>query len=491
MNLRKTFLAAAVLGGLLLYIRLVELPREEVKLLTTQPYSGVSPQQFVEIQIRRGGETFRFINTEPVTSTDGMPTPDPLAAASVDRSKSWRLADVGGGALDKGAINSVLNSLVGLTLGEPLPRKELDTDPAVYGLKEPGVTLSVKRGDDVREIRFGLLNEYVAKRYVGIGEEIFLVADGLFTAVDKERTQFRNRNPIDFADSDVAAVTLRSPAQELRFESDDSYRWQLTRPVQFRASDTAMAGLGRALRNLRAADFIDSPEALARYGLDTPKLTATIEFRKDTRPEPLVVLIGSAAGEGGRDTFMKVGAEGTIMRLASDPIDTIMKRPDDFRDRAIFRFPKDRVVAVTIDRPGVEPLQLERTEGGWIVNGLAGDRPFVEQVVRNLSSLEAAAFAPPGSNTGFEKPTATFTVTVQGEKAGDEPTKHVLVVGARSMDGKVETGYYGRTEDLKEPFVLSSETFKLLTPLQESLVKAIGEDAAVSAPKVEASPRSE
>jgi len=479
MNVRKILVGAAVLGGLVAYIRIVELPRDESKLTAAQPLRGVSPQEFREIVIVRGGETTRLVNDRvEVSSGDSEATPDPVALASVDRSKSWRLADVPAGGLDKGAINSVLSSLVGVTFESPIPKEERDPELGVYGLKEPGIVLTAKRGESTYDIRFGILNEYVSKRYVEFDGQVYLVADGLFTAVDKAREQFRNRTPIDFSDSELGAVTVTGPGGELGFVSDDSYRWRMTRPSEYPVSDTAMANLGRALRNLRIADFIDAPEAPERYGLAKPKVTVKLDFRPGTRPEPLVLEVGTSTGSGPVESYLRVGQGGAIFRLPSDPTDSIVKRPDEFRERSIFRFAADRIERVVIERPGIPKLELERRDTEWSVNGQPGDQPFVDQVVRGLAALQADGFPAAGVVTDTSPIVAIFTVTVRSDKQGEAATTYTLRVGGRVMDGQSETGYYGRVNDANESFIVSTGTLKVLTPLYESLVKTTGEVTA-------------
>jgi hypothetical protein len=488
MNLRKTLGIALLLGGLVAYIRFFELPREEERLTADQPYRGVSPQEFSALTVRRGAETFRFINSDVVTKGAAAPTPDPVTLASVDRSKSWRLADVSAGGLDKGAINSLLTALVGFTLGKPLARAELASDPSVYGLKEPVVSLIVTRGNETREIRFGALNEYVSKRYVASGDEVYLIADGLFTAVDKARDQFRNRNPIDFADSELAAVKLKSGGTTLNFVSDDSFRWRMTEPVAFKVSDTAMANLARALRNIRVADFVDDVGELGQYGLAVPKLSVELQFRQEVRPEPLTIDIGLVPAGKAQEVFLRIANAAAVMRLPSDPTDAILKRPEDFRDRSIFNVAVDRVEGVTIERPNLETLKLERRGEEWTVNGAPGDRPFIEQVVRTLATLEAESFARTGAVTGVEKPTARISIAVRGPEPEAPVTSRVLVVGSRVMDGESETGYYGRVSDGEETFIIGAKDFKLLLPLKESLVKMsaeAGEASSGTTPVVE------
>lgn len=482
MNVRKILIGAVILGALVAYIRAVELPRDESKINAAQPLRGVSPQEFVEIVIVRDGETFRLVNdrVEP-PAIDPKSTPDPVTLASIDRAKSWRLADVPAGGLDKGAINSLLTSLVGITFDTPIPQTELDPDLGVYGLKEPRLALTAKRETASYEIRFGSLNEYVSKRYVGFGGEVYLVADGLFTAADKAREQFRNRTPIDFADSELAAVSISGPNDELAFVSDESYRWRMTRPADYPVSDVAMATLGRSLRNLRVADFVDAPESLERYGLTKPKLSVKLDFRPDTRPEPLVIELGNTTGAGPVETYLRLGGGSAIFRLSTDPTETIVKRPDEFRERAIFRFPAERVERVMIERPDVQKLELTRQDAEWTVNGRPGDRPFVEQVVRGIAGLQADGFPPAGAEPSFVPLAGTFTLTVRGEKVGEQPTIYTLTFGGRAMDGQRETGYYGRVNDAKEPFIVSAGTLKVLTPLYESLVKTTGEFAGDTA----------
>lgn len=472
MNARKTLLLAALLGCLLWYIRAVEIPEEGAKRSAQQPFRAVPLEQYAEIAITREGQSFRLVNDGVVPSDPRpAPTPDALAIASVDRSKSWRLADVPAGAVDNGSLNSLLNAVSNLSLETAIPRGELDSDRAVYGLATPSVEVAVNHGGEVRQLRFGSLNEYLSKRYVGWGEDVYLVADGLFNAANKARDDFRKRTPIDFVDSDLRGLAITSPDGELAFSLSDTYRWRMTKPAQHTASDAALAELGRTLRTLRVVEFIDQPPPGADYGLTEPGFVVTLDFKPEVRSEPLTVEFSAARGKSAPDTFMRIRGVETIMRLASDPRSTIVKSPFEYRERALFRFATDAVVDLTIEPREGEKLVLTRAGEEWLVNGLPGDKPFVDEYVKSLAGLEANAFVTPGSARGLDTPTLSVTVTVRGDGEKDAPTRRTLVVGARSVDGGIEKGYYTGVDDLAEPFLIDADKLKRLTPRREALVK--------------------
>jgi len=475
MNLRKTLLLAAVLGALVWYIRSVELPSEGAKRAAQQPFRAVPLEQFSAIAVTREGETFRLINdaVEKVGPAPA-PTPDALALASIDRSKSWRLADVPAGALDKGAINALLSAVSNLSLEKAIPRAELNPDRAVYGLTKPAVEIAVTRGDEVKKILFGDLNAYVSKRYVTWGEDVYLVADGLFNAANKPRDDFRKRTPIDFVDSELRGLSITTLKSELAFSLNDSYQWRMVKPAEYTASDAALAELGRSLRNIRVEEFLDAPGADGEYGFGPGSVLVTLDFKPEVRPKPLVVEFSvpeGAAGGKSADAFMRFQGTATVMRLASDPRGAILKSVFDYREKSLFKFATEKVEDMTIEPTEGETLTLVRAGAEWQVNGVPGDAPFVNDYVKKVAGLETSAFVTPGTALGLDTPALKISVNLRGDKPGAPAVKRVLVVSSRSVDDPLKKGYYAGVDDLKEPFLIDAETLRNLVPRRESLIK--------------------
>jgi len=483
MSLRKTILLGVVLAIVVCYIRAVELPRETAVIESSQPYRSIPVEQISEIMITRPSGAFRILNERVEgAGASPAPTPDALAAASVDRADRWRLADAPSGSLDRGVINSLLSSISNLTLGKPIPTGELDGDRSVYGLTEPPLTLVVKREGGSREFVFGALNDYVSKRYVAVDGGIYLVPDALFTAADRPRDDFRNRSPISFVESDLKGLSIKTPREEIVFTLDEVYRWRMVKPAAHGASDGAMANLARELRSLKTAEFIDAPGPLETYGLKEPVLTVTLDFKPEVRSTPLVIEIGVPPGAKPQDeaAYARIAGLDGILRLSANPIDAIVKDSSAFRERAVLRFSSDLVEDVTIEPKDGEKLSLVRAGDEWQVNGQPGDAPFVRDFIRNLSNFEVDSFAAPGPAHGFDAPTLKVTVNLRAAAPGGASSKRVLIVGARSMDGPRETGYYGGVDDLTEPFVIGAEKLKLLSPHREALVKTSGDPAAAA-----------
>jgi hypothetical protein len=482
MNVRKTILLAAVLGALVWYIQSVELPEDGAKLAAQQPFRGVPLEQFAALTVTREGQTFRFVNDAvQKDAAESAPTPDALALASVDRSKTWRLADVPAGALDKGALNALLNAVSTLSLEKAIPRGELDPDRGVYGLASPSIEVVVSRGADSKKIQLGDLNPYVSKRYVGWGDDVYLMTDGLFNAANKPRDDFRKRTPIDFVDSELRGLLLTSPAGELAFSLSDSFQWRMVKPAEYTASDAALAELGRSLRNIRVEEFIDTPGPDSDYGFGAASVVVTLDFRPEVRATPIVAEFSvreGAAGGKAADAFLRLRGMGTVMRLASDPRSLFIKSVFEFREKALFKFATEKVEDITIEPAEGEKVVLKRAGTEWQVNGAPGDSPFINDYVKLLAGLEVNAFVTPGTAEGLEKPALTITVSTRGDKPGAPAVKRVLVVSARSVDEPHRKGYYAAVDDQKEPFLIDPEKLKNLQPRREVLVKVTSSAAA-------------
>jgi len=463
MTIRKTLVLALLLGAVVLYVFKFELPREEARAGTGKPFAGLAAAALTEVKIVGAGGEVLLRNSAVQAPADGAASAHELSAEEL---KAWRLGDVPDAVLERGAVNSLLIALGELDLGPALPAGELDGDRSVYGLTEPELRITVTGPAGAREVLFGKRNEYVSKRYAMLaGEEaIHLASEALFTAAKKNKDDFRSRTPVEFTDGEVSALVLRG-AVPIRLVQGADSRWQIAEPGPYPASDAAVADLTRELRNLRAVEFKDDPGELSQYGLAAPEHEISIEFKDGTK-EPLTLSLGTPPGDS-EDTWLRISGRKSLFRLASNPADRLLKPVEALRERRLFRFATDRVTTVTLEPGGEAKVELVKQDGKWTVNGRPGDEPFILDLLRNLSELEAVSFLPPGRSLGA--PAAVIRVTTAPLLKEGSPEVRTLTIGQPIEDVGGVAGQSAQVEGGGDPFVLGAEYVKALLPRAEAL----------------------
>jgi|GEM_PF-1424266 len=517
MSWKKTFVLALILIGVLVYIFKVELPSGEKREKEKQVLSGLSKTQLESIEISRKGVTFTLKNLDfdprkAAAGKDATPAPGESA-------QRWTLLGVEGAEVDKANLNSLLNALVELKVDKPLAKDELSPDLAVYGLSEPEVKLKVAAGEGVIplskiELDWGKRNEYLSQRYLKVTREeesgapssdIYLVSETLFYAANKDKADFRKRNPIDITVGDIQRIDLRSKESGvIKLESvkasdsgaEPKTNWRLVEPISATASDSAVAELVRQLRNLRAKDFLDGeaadPEKLA---LNVPDLTLALEFKEELKKSPLEIRVSKKRGGASLEALSGKEEEGSYFLLSSaptvfvldkNPLQDLFKPLDSWRETQLFKFPVDRVESCEIRGKDRVPIRLEKEAANkWKANDKAADNAFVKQLLLDLSQLKAVKFPTGGRDFGFADPRLKVVVRLAGSvtssslgpdggksgaAAATAPELTLFVGEAAEFDSsRNESAYFAGVGDLSEPFIISKQSFTKIAPSLEVL----------------------
>ncbi|RIL09963.1 MAG: hypothetical protein DCC75_05390 [Proteobacteria bacterium] len=502
MSLKKTIILGLILAGLAFYILRVELPRDEQKEKEDQIFSAYSRKSIASVELSRGSTSFVIKNNNPQISVQDQESKEENDKNADDSApaKDWELPELPGADLDHGSLNSLLTSLLDLKVGKAIPKEEVDSDLGVYGLREPAAKAKVKvmtaAGEKIYGLAFGKKNEYIAKRYLRISKEgsdnsegeIYLINEGLYSAVAKDRKDFRKKNPIDFLDSDLRKIALATKETALEFSSQETKsegmtmpRWKISsvngESVSYLASDPAVSELTRLTRNLRATDFVDGeaakPEA---FGLDKPDLSLSLEFKEESKKGPIEAKLAryQAAAAGSKENeksaapksvYLSIKDSSSLFLLEGDQIDSIAKPFENFREKRIFRFPADKVTKVEVKGPGANTLTLEKEGGNWRLNGDAGDPVFINQFLEDLARIEAERFLKAGEKPKLDNP--TFEVTLN---FGDKAAGTLKVGAAAELDDKKEAkSYYACSHDCAEVFVIAAEALKKAQPSADKL----------------------
>jgi hypothetical protein len=491
MNFKKTLFLAVILGAAILYVYRVEQPKQEAAKKKGMIFADLRASAVDRITIDKSasGEDSAshivLINSQPdipATPTAVSVEQDPFAASeSPSRESGWKLEAFPSEGVDSMSIAALMTALQGLKLDEPISAEDAGKDLSPFGLSNPLLTISIKqKNGDTKNLRFGVENEYFAKRFLSIegDPQLYLVAPALYGAADKSLVDFRNKTPIDFLEDDVASFEVTSTKGQLQVTRKSDSEWVIGDSRPLKASPLAARSLLVALKNLRVTEFFDGVSDVAPYGLDRAAVTAKITFTPKSQQQPLVLRFAEKT-DGAGEVFVRSGDSTTIWKSSQFRTDDVAKSEFDLREKELFRFDVSKVKRVEFSGNGMSPLSLIKEGEAWKVNEQAGDGVFVEQVLFNLSDLAATSF-PDGGSGEFSNPELQVAVTTTTE-LGNERTQ-VLFVGAEKSAGE----FLARVGDSGELFTISSEALKKIRPAREALLQPTPAPAAPAAGDVKA-----
>jgi hypothetical protein len=486
MNMKKTLVLAAVLLAAFLYMKKVAIPSHEQDSKKEVIFAGLKPADLERIRVERTQpeastrEVFELHSRGETKAETASEAQDEHGTPSEDggfEKLSWELAQFPGAVVDKKIVDPMISSIKALDVGSPIQDSELDKDFSVYGLDRPVLTVSVQRkGREPVEIAFGKRNEYLLKRYAKVSGRggVFLVDDGSFAALNKGSTDVRSKTPIQFVDDDVRSVELSSPTGVVKLKQATVGEWKIVEPSELAASTVLVSDLLRSVRELRVVEFIDEPQAQPeKYGLGSPAVRLSLTMKEGSVPQSIEIALSEVAGVGDKASqaskavYFQVSNVKTIFRAAIDSLSKFNKGEGDLRERRLFRLSADDIEKVRATGKGVPEVEIVATNTDWSVNGKRSDPSFVEQLLNDISGVQAVEFPTQRAADAFSE---TFLNLVITKKA--EPKETITFTVGKEATSKSGAARWARVGDGGVPVLISDLEAKRIVPHEEALVEA-------------------
>ncbi|MFQ5807094.1 MAG: DUF4340 domain-containing protein, partial [Phycisphaerae bacterium] len=256
----------------------------------------------------------------------------------------------------------------------------------------------------------------------------------------------------------------------------------------------AVSKLLTAFEDVRAIDYIDDPQELARYGLDQPR--ASLVVTTTGAVEPVSLRIGADTASG-RNTYVQVAGQSSVMVISADRAAELAVKPISLRSRVITSGKPEQVKRVSVER-GDKRYAFERKEDGkrWHMlepEDAPPDPAAVREVVNDVSRLRARQVVAKGDDESYGLTTPTVTIrfvmeepvegpppaadtqpTTQATQPAVELVEHTLLVGRKK--GKT----YARIDDVPYVFELDESHWSVMTQelIRRGLFDIEGEDVA-------------
>jgi hypothetical protein len=460
MRFRSTFVLILLLIGLGAYVYWVEVPKsqEEAKKKTILDFKADDVT----------GVSLAYPDREIVMKKSG---------------KDWRLTK----PLDAAADSTTVKNLIA-AIAEAEVKKTFDnaSDLAQYGLDQPFAKVTVTLKDkELPTILIGKSTPVGFSAYAKKADapQVLLTTSAFRSGMDKKVKDLRDKTILNFVDQDVQKIELRGEGKELVLVQKDDH-WTIEQPGPYAADASTMRSFLSTLRSLRAVDFpSDHPTDLSTYGLDSPRLKVSLYLGKDNAEKDL--LVGKDAPD--KQIYVQGSGQPTVYTVSDWVMHDLNKNLNDFRDKTLLAFDRDKVTAVDVARKDGGHFKLVRADDKqWRVEGAGNGKPeqtAISQYIGDLHDLagyEILADQPSDlGQFGLDHP--LLTVTVAG--ADNKPVGSVLLASRQTEASKKE--YTAMTQGGQTVFLVRDYLFTRLDKQGRDFVEKPKATAAPGTPNAQ------
>jgi len=408
---KATVVLSSVLILLGIYLLVIELPREEKQIKAKRAserlfsFSNLEITR-IRIESRKGIFELEYFPEHPVSP--------------------WRIFM---------PVPTIANQDVASRLASELVRmgssRLIDEDPADlkdFGLDPPAYTVIVTYNQTNTEVlEVGVENLTGNAVYVkqGLGTAVYLVPVGIKPFLDKDLSDWRQKEVFPAASYDIKEIQIHSSRGRLHVTREGE-GWSLEveppreskrKPIAGRGDSGEISNLLGSLINLRGDNFIDKQKEALKQALGDPVLS---------------LKLGVSAVERDSAFFRTENDPGVVYVVTKDfaPIYQISEKSFKEIDQAFSLFRDRRVLSltspeeideITIDRKG-KLLRLQRKDGAWWMEASTSNKveapEIISRLLTDLYNLRIDEFLdevdPESPKTGLNPPAVTLHLKGQG-----------------------------------------------------------------------------
>lgn len=355
-----------------------------------------------------------------------------------DEAGPWRLTSPLQAAADDYEVGNFVDAFASLRI-ERVVEKEAK-DLSAYEIPKTEVSLWVKGRDVPVKLLIGMENPLDKALFAKRADDarVVLLPASLKTTLEKKVFDFRQKDVFKFTAADVKSVKVRAKDVSWAAARNDE-GWSLTTPVAARAAKSKVDALLDSLSGLRAKAFVaetKSPEVLKSFGLDKPQYEVLLSLPASNQE------IVFALHKDGENLYAATSSSTKVITFKGALLTDLERKADEMREKKIAEFYSWEADRVVIKRDGAEIAAVKEkvgTEEKWLLDPASkeeADRTKVEDLIRKIEGLEAAAFvddpgplAPYGLDPGTE-------VRVRTKDPQGKEKEAVLLVGKEDAGAK-------------------------------------------------------
>lgn len=280
----------------------------------------------------------------------------------------WKLvAPIEAGA-DEAAVDGLASELSSTQVERSLESSPVDWKD--YGLDNPNLKITVGLKDGRRldlELGDKDFNQASVFGRIPNSAKVLLLPTLLYTAVDKELFDFRDKSVLEFDREQVREVRIRARRKTYRLQKEGE-DWSVREPIQARADRSEIRSFLSDLEFSRVEEFVERGAGrLKTYGLNAPSSRVDL-FLGDNRARK-TLLVGKQVGS---QFYAKDDSREDVFRIKEDLVEKLKLDLSKFRDRKMARFERDEVKRVEVKLPDREFEFARDSEDQWRLRTPAG-----------------------------------------------------------------------------------------------------------------------
>jgi len=340
-----------------------------------------------------------------------------------DTENKWRLAEPIQAEVDQDEVEVLLDDLLNKRVKQTL---ENEIDLSKFGLDKP--TVQVELWTTGKEpYKTFLIGDKAIGYSVYVKEKsatsVVTIESSALTDLSKPYTDFRDDTVIGFSLGDVKGITLSYPEQKpitCSLNPEGTWMVDASSDFQAKADKTEIDDILDALKNLKVKVFeADVVTNLSQYGLDKPRIEATVVLGEDKTSKTL--LVGKNVPETNR-VYVKRQNSDSVFSVNKDIVSELTKKVYDLRDKTVIDFQRSDVNKFEL-QSGDEITVCEKDDlGDWKITRPAeykADKNAIDNLLFELDSLKAREFVSdkPDSSApyGLDNPQNIVTLHESGK----------------------------------------------------------------------------
>jgi hypothetical protein len=215
-----------------------------------------------------------------------------------------------------------------------------------FGLETPVLRVSIRSGEENRELLIGEKSPVGGNRYAKTGEKpaIFLIAEGNFTALNRGLDDLRRRQLFAFDPKDVVELSIAwKDGSSLQVKSLDG-QWSVPVHPELKIKESRVTNVIDQLHWLQAKTFLeDEVKNLAAHGLESPMVSVSFRLN-DGRTADLKL---SGTESNGTDLTAVSSELQAVVKVDRSVLQDIPKSAQSLEDRTLVRLKPEDVKRVT------------------------------------------------------------------------------------------------------------------------------------------------
>ena len=401
MRLRTLLVLALLVVALGSFIWFVErdLPSTDERAELEKSIFPVEEEDVRKLVIRRNGEQIVLAAGDE---------PDEDGETRVDR--EWQLVEPLATRADRGAVDSLLKSLLALGKNRVLE----DADRGQVGLEMPRAEVTLESDEGAWTLAVG--SEVPASTNVVAAvnvDEIVVTSGAFWSAIDKEAGDWRAKEVFSFAAHEIASVTLNSPEPGWTIaESAESGEIRVTGPYEDSADKDAVQELHSALAELKVDEFLDEVEDPAALGLDPAPYRLEIESKNGD-----LHLFEFAPSDTGP---INARADGQLFTVQSELGELLDREPESWRSRAWSGLETWDVERIEVQSIEGDALVLDKRDGDWHRDEQSLTYSVVSDLLYAIADLRAESLQPADGGDGQIADSAQLTLRLSSAEGATE-----------------------------------------------------------------------